>query len=192
MPRPAADFPDPVVGLLPDLLHVVGHLGEQARDLPVQLHPASCQLVRGGEHLAIDFELELLCGLVADPHGTRLAIAFQVAEFVLLKIGLSVDAVHDLESPVLLEFGRRDVLYPMEQLHRGLSVSEARQCLARQRGDPNPRLAMSPSFARPDRLGSDVVAGRGNGPGLRVGQQFQGQLRPNHPCRGISPVQSWL
>ena len=52
------------------------------------------------EQLAVDVELGLAPGAVADPHGARVAPAAQVRELALGEVVLAADAVHDLQRAV--------------------------------------------------------------------------------------------
>ena len=47
--------------------------------------------------LAVDVQLELPVGGVADPHRPRAAVAVQVVELLLGQVGPAVDAVHELQ-----------------------------------------------------------------------------------------------
>ena len=49
------------------------------------------------QQLAVDIELQLLVGTVADPHGLRAAIALEVVERLLRKISPAIDAVNGLK-----------------------------------------------------------------------------------------------
>src|SRR5690606_15310606 len=97
MPRRAADFPDPVIGIAPfrrklpeqDLLEVPDLRGgrqlELARDM------------EGVEQLAVDVDLELAAGGIADAHRSRTPVTGEPGQLDLGKAALAGEAVHDLE-----------------------------------------------------------------------------------------------
>ena len=57
--------------------------------------------IDGVDQLAVDVELQLVGGAVADPHRGRAAVALQVFEELLLEVGAAVDPVHDLKRALL-------------------------------------------------------------------------------------------
>ena len=95
----APRLPDPLVGLIPVLAQPV----DEARDLEPALM-GELHAVRAGEvervhRLAVDVELELVRGPVADPHRLRTSPALQVREDLLRQIARPVHPVHDLQRP---------------------------------------------------------------------------------------------
>ena len=93
----AARLPDALVGLVPVLADPVD---DAADGLPAVVGDRPSVLVvevDRVDHLAVDVELELVGGAVADPHRAGASVALEVVEDDLLEVGAAVDAVHDLE-----------------------------------------------------------------------------------------------
>src|SRR5579875_2839648 len=91
----AANLPDAVVGLRPDLSDVIDERGLQ-RPGDVELFEAAATgLIEGIEHLAIDIELQLFGGCVADANGFGGFVAGEI-ELKFGETALAGDAVHDL------------------------------------------------------------------------------------------------
>src|SRR5205807_4920095 len=66
-PSPA-HFPKPLVGLMPDLLEMLDQLSLEIPGGVARSQSHSTRLVKRIEQLAIDVELQLVGGSVADPH----------------------------------------------------------------------------------------------------------------------------
>jgi hypothetical protein len=52
----------------------------------------------GVQHLAVDVELELVGGAVADAYGLGAGVALPVVQGLLVQVGGAVDPVHDLQG----------------------------------------------------------------------------------------------
>src|SRR5205085_3452979 len=93
----SARLPDPVVGLAPDRLDVLDDTSPPGpqRLLDPAEHLGAEEQDRGD--LAVDVELELLGGGVADPYRLRALIAGKVRQLVLGQAPLAADPVHDLD-----------------------------------------------------------------------------------------------
>ncbi len=63
--------------------------------------------------LAIDVQLQLVVGAVADPDRTRAAIAVQVIQGLLGQVASPVYPVHQLQGAVGFECWQRDSIQPM-------------------------------------------------------------------------------
>ena len=94
---PAAGLPDPVVRLVPVVAQPVDDLGEVGPQLVSERDAVLVTEAHGVKRLAVDVELELCRGAVADAHGARPAPTFEVVELFLVDLGRPVDAVHDLQ-----------------------------------------------------------------------------------------------
>ena len=77
MLRRAAHFPDAAIGALPHLGDVLGQGALQRPALLGRDQAAFARLLEGVHHLAIDVELELLVGGVADAHRLGVGVARQ-------------------------------------------------------------------------------------------------------------------
>ena len=95
-PRPAY-LPDPLVRLAPAPLEVREQHALQRPGLVVGRDVAPPGLVEGVHHLAVDVELELVAGAVADPDRLRPLVAGQPGQLELGQPPLAGRAVHDLE-----------------------------------------------------------------------------------------------
>ena len=78
----------------------VGQVGDEALDLRVQVAEPLAFRCDRVQQLAVDVELRLVPGPVADPHGARVAPAAQVASSRSARSCAAVDPVHDLELGV--------------------------------------------------------------------------------------------
>src|SRR5215211_7829961 len=77
VPRLASDLPYPRVGLAPYPADEVGGPGEAPRGVPIELPARVAVQRRRREQVAEDVELELISGLVADPHGRRVPVPLE-------------------------------------------------------------------------------------------------------------------
>src|SRR5215207_10791967 len=95
--RLAADLPDALVRLGPEIQHRATDPGEE---LPEDLVDVAVLLPvepNRVEQLAEDVELKLGRSTVADPHRPRAAVALEVVELHFGEEALAADAVHDLK-----------------------------------------------------------------------------------------------
>jgi hypothetical protein len=93
--RLVTQLPDARVRLLPDPADVVGDLGQAASVVAVEStgelgEPGGC-----GEHLAVDIQLRLPRGAVADAGRTRAAVTRE-RQRLLLRLGAAIETVEDL------------------------------------------------------------------------------------------------
>ena len=63
--------------------------------------------VHGVDELAVDVELELMSGAVADPDGCGALVALEMRQDLLAELAAAVDAVHDLQWAGLRAVGVR-------------------------------------------------------------------------------------
>ncbi len=98
VPARPADLPDALVGLAPPGLQELHQLALQRPRVVLAVdvggYPGDVQRV---EHLAVDVQLELVDGAVADPDGSGALVAGQPRYLVLGQPALAADAVHDLD-----------------------------------------------------------------------------------------------
>src|SRR5947199_725939 len=97
MPRLVAQLPDARVRLRPEPADVVGDLGQTVSVVAVESAGEVGESGGGGEDLAVDIELCLPGGAVADAGGARAAVAGERQHF-LLRLGTAVEAVEDLQA----------------------------------------------------------------------------------------------
>src|SRR4051812_47169872 len=85
-----------------------GPVGESAEAGPerelVVAAPGTCG-PEAFEDLAVDIELRLPTGCVADPYRARAAIPLQPVELLLFVVGATVDVVHHLELAAAADAG---------------------------------------------------------------------------------------
>src|SRR4029453_16550489 len=93
----AAGLPDALLGLVPVLGQPVQHPADRRPPLVGERQAALHAGVDAVHRLAVDVELQLLGGAVADPDGCRAAVAAPVVEPALFEAGGAVDPVHDVE-----------------------------------------------------------------------------------------------
>jgi hypothetical protein len=80
VPPVGADLPDPLVRLVPGGARLVGHRLQELPVLGGEVVAVEDQLVRRLQQLAVDVELALRRGAVADADGPGAAVALQVVE----------------------------------------------------------------------------------------------------------------
>src|SRR5205823_9855482 len=95
--RPAPRFPDAGIVHLPVFEDVIHNTEQNLPSRLGQLLPRLPRRVGGLDELAVDVELELLDGGVADPDGLRPTVALQLVEYKLGHAVLGVDRVHHLK-----------------------------------------------------------------------------------------------
>jgi len=88
----APHLPDAVIGLAPDLAHVLDqHAAQRPRVVRQRVLEDLGGVPHHVEHLAVDVELELPAGAVADPHGCRPLVAPEPRDLVLVEAPLAGD-----------------------------------------------------------------------------------------------------
>jgi hypothetical protein len=141
-----------------------------------QRAPAAHELGGGVRDLAVDVELALVVGAVADPHRPRATVALQVVERALGQAACAVDVVEHLEVRV----GQpRRVQHPLEERVRLVAAAEVEEGLEGDRGVAWPAVAVVPVARAADRLGQRAGGGD-HRPGQGVGEELQGQEAADH------------
>src|SRR5207248_7165856 len=92
-----AHLPDPLIRLLPRVLEVSQYPALKRPRLLGHLQVVHTPLMERVEHLAVDVELELSAGRVADAHRLRFLVAREPVEREFRQTPLAGDAVHDLQ-----------------------------------------------------------------------------------------------
>jgi hypothetical protein len=95
-----ADFPDAFVGELPVFTDPIEDLGDANPGVVGDGAPVFVVEIDSIEQFAIDIELELAPGGVADADRFGPAVTFEVIERDFIEIMMTVETVHDLEGPV--------------------------------------------------------------------------------------------
>ncbi len=170
----AANFPDAVVRLDPDFF-------EMADQRALQIPAASsfgkafaARLVKGIEHFAIDVELKLLGGGVADAHGLGTFIAGELRQLEFGKAALAGDAVHDLHLLGASGDGAKQPIAP------GFGfVGEAgfHERVKREGGIAQPAEAVIPVAYAADFFGQGGGGGGDDAAGLVMSERFQRDKR---------------
>ena len=152
---PSARLPDALVGLVPVRAHPLDDAGQVAPRVVVDRPSVLVEEVDGVHQLAVDIELKLLGGRVADANGGRSRVALEVREHLLGQVGAPVDAVHDLERArgVFLAFAKT-VGEPAHERLGLLGETEAQKRVA------DPGVAVVPVALAAELLGE---ARRGGG-----------------------------
>src|SRR6516165_1410532 len=104
--------------------------------------------VQGVEQLAVDVELGLVPGPVADPHRRRVAPPAQVRKLALAEVMLTADAVHDLQRAPPARRARHERNELAGLVRAGPDVERFK----RQARIADPRVAVVPVALAPDRL----------------------------------------
>ena len=156
----AAGLPDALVGLVPVLADPVDDPGEVLPGVVVDRGAVLVVEVDGVDQLAVDVELELVGGAVADPHRRRAAVALEVVEHLLGELGAAVDPVHDLQRARLAGRGVAEAVgEPVHERRRLLGEPEAQQGVEGERGVADPGVAVVPVALAAELLGQ--AGGRG-------------------------------
>src|SRR3954463_5971993 len=92
----SAHFPDAFVGLAPVALEVFHKRGADGAQTWAGWHALKARLEHHIRYFAVDIELELRGGGMADPHRTGLFEARQPRLFPLGQASFPADPVHDL------------------------------------------------------------------------------------------------
>ena len=130
------------------------------------------------QRLAVDVELELIGGAVADPDRARAAVARPVLERLLLEVGGAVHPVHDVQRAAVAARPLGDpVPQPAAELRRLLGEPQPQQRVDGERGVAHPGVAVVPVTLAADLLGQ-AGGRRGHQPaGRGVGHQLQRDRR---------------
>ena len=129
--------------------------------------PLPTRAVQGVHRLAVDVELQLIRCTVPNVHRRRSPISLEVIQRLLVKVGRSVDPVHDLERPRGLPGPLADAIpQPAEEGQRLVRVAETEQRVNGKRRVAYPREPVVPVALATDLLGQ---ARRGSGHDAPVG-----------------------
>ena len=145
------------------------------------LHAVGVGEVHGVHRLAVDVELELAGGAVADAHRPRPAPALEMIQGLLGQIGTAVDAVHDLQrvAAVAVPFVGA-VPQPAAEGGGLLGEAEPEQRVDGERAVPDPGVPVVPVALAAGLLGQPG-GGRGHDrAGRRVGHQLERDRRARH------------
>lgn len=165
--RPGQRLPSPVRGLLRDL-QALGHRGEG---------------------LAVDVQLELVDGAVADADGGGAAIALEVFECLLRQVGIAVDPVHRLERLLLLALALvQPVDEPVDEGGGLLYEAEVQHGPHGQRAVAHPGEPVVPVALSADLLGQAHGRRRDEGAGGSVGEELERDDRTVHQLGPAAPV----
>src|SRR5271170_3074523 len=99
---PCARLPDALVGLVPVLTQPVGHGCDRRPYAIGELLGVAIERVRRVDDLAVDVELELVCGSVAHADRRRGRVAREMVEGLLGNMRSAVDPVEHLKRAVPL------------------------------------------------------------------------------------------
>ncbi len=170
----SAGLPDALVRFAPDAR---GALGLSLHDRPQPprqaLGAAGVQQDRV-ERRPEDVVLALVEGAVADPYGTRAGVPGEIVARGLGQVAPAVDPVHDLQRPVLVALQVGDELHEL----LGLPVEvEVVQCLQRERGVAQPRVAVVPVALAPGGLRQRGRERGDGGAGGHVGEALDRERR---------------
>jgi hypothetical protein len=176
--RPPRVSPDALFRLVP----AFGQPVQQSADLPPAA-VADGQTSPVGEEetvhgLAVDVELQLVRGAVADPDGLRTPVTRPALQALLLEVGRPVHPVHDLQPVMVVGPLGDPVPQPQGEPHRLRQEADTKQRGNRQRGIAHPGVPVVPVPLAADLLGQ---AGGGRGdqpPGGGVGHELQRDGRP--------------
>src|SRR5262249_9156281 len=97
----AAGLPDALIRPGPVSAQPVSDLGDRHPALVRRMQALAVGEEPGIGGLAVDVELQLVGGAVADPDRAGAAPALEVVEGLLDQVGAAVDPVHDLQWPAL-------------------------------------------------------------------------------------------
>ena len=174
MPPGPTHLPDAVVGLAPDRLQEVDHHDDQG---PGFDHPVGAHAMGGedaADQFAIDVELALGMGLVADANRLRAGEPGQAVDLVFLKPALAVQAVHDLQVRRRSRGRAHQPVLPGLGL---LAIAGGKQGIEAERRVADPAIAIVPVARSPDLLGQGGGRGGDDAARRRIGQQLQRDQR---------------
>ena len=170
----SARFPDAAVGLVPDFRDV---LQQGALHVPAGLRDGEAshaRLLEGIHQLAIDVELELLVGGVADAHGFRIGIAGQPVDFPFGEPPLAAQSVHDLHLVGRARDGALQPVAPGGCLVVNTGVHHGQE---RERGVAQPAQAVVPVARAAEMFGQRGRRRRHDAAGRHVDQPLERDQR---------------
>ena len=173
----AAAFPDPVVWQLPVFLQPV--------ELPAQRLP---QVVADGaavlvvqvyrvHQLAVDVQLQLPGRRVAHPHGPGALVAVEMIQHGFGHLGVAVDRVQHLQSPVGWRFAAA-CLQPRHEAGRLVGEAEPHQRVQGERRIPDPGVPVVPVPGAADGFRQRRGGRRDQRSGRLVDQQLEHERGP--------------
>ena len=183
-PRPT-HLPYSLVGLPPVRLQPPDDSLDHAPPVRCRRHPELASAKDGVEHLAVDVQLALAGRGVADPDRTRVLVAGQPAELVLVEPPLSAETVHDLE--VFRIAGDR-AQHPVAPADRLFHVAGRHQRVEREDGVPQPAVAVVPVPDPAQKLRQRGRRGGHDPARRRVRQRLEGDQRAPHLLGPAAPV----
>ena len=165
----SAHLPDAFVGVLPAALQEVHERELQSPFVRTfgQFAPGVIQRVH---HLAVDIELELTAGGVADPDRRRVLVSGQPVELQLGQSPFAGDAVHDLQPARIAGGGAEQPVPPRD---RFLLVACGEECEQAEGCIAQPAVAVVPVANAADRLGQRCRRCRHDRTGARVREPLQ-------------------
>ena len=143
---------------------------------------ALARLVERVHHLAVDVELQLRRGGVADAHRLRALVAGEPGELQFRQAALAGDAVHDLH---LRRAAGDRAHQPVAPGARLVVVAGVHQREQRERGVAQPAVAVVPVAHAADLLGQRGGRRGDDAAGRRVGQRLQRDERAAHRAAPI-------
>src|SRR5262245_6223925 len=186
MPALAPYLPDAFVGLVPVVAHPIDGVGDPLPEIVAGRLRVLVVEVEGIDELAVDIELELTVGGVADAHRARAAITFEVVERSLEQLLAAVDAVNDLEVGGMV--GPRAMADPVDEIAGFVGQAQPDEPVERERGIAGPRVAVVPVAHAPDLFGKAEGGGGHDGAGVPAVQELQGQRGTMHLVTPAPPV----
>ncbi len=172
--RAAADFPDPRILLPPDLDHGLAHGAQKRPHLHADFADVVRQAQRRVHELAVDVELQLVVGAVADAHRARLLVALEVTELLLGKPGFATEPVEHLQAGTAFAY---EAFEPLQiPLHFG-EVADVEKGFDGQGGIAYPGIAVVPVALAAHFLGQGCRRRGGDGACGREIEQLEDQTR---------------
>ena len=172
MTRLAAHLPDARVLLAPAPRRRVGQVGDEAWISGMQVAEPLAVEVQRVEQLAVDVELGLVPGAVADAHRARVAPAAQVRQLALGQVVLAADPVHDLQRALARPAAGR-ARHERDELLRLVGAGADVERLEREARVADPREAVVPVALAADGLGQRGGRRRDDRAGRAVGQPLE-------------------
>src|SRR5690349_2693595 len=148
------------------------------------MHIAQIQRV---QELAINVQLQLIVGGVADADWTRAAMSLEMAECLLGQCSPSVDAIEALQLARIL---RLLASFDDPTRERLRAQPEPNECVRGERRVTNPRIAKIPIPRAPDLLGETERRRGDDRAGPTALEQFEGQRRPPHRAAPLATIRA--
>ena len=184
----AAHLPDPLVLLPPPAR---GRVGARDEELPPGGGPRVVRVELGDEpvgraqQLAVDVDLPLGPGAVADADGPARAPPRQVRQRALAEVVLPADAEHDLQVATTQDLACGAGRQVVEELVGLVRAGGDPQGFEGEAGVPDPGVAVVPVAFAADLLGQRGRRGGDHRTGGLVGQRLQ------HPATVVDEIAPW-